>query len=73
VARSRLIAAFSDFLKPHPERNQGEFYPVARDALKTVFPCQAGLVRGRRHFNRRGTIWETAHAPVAGVANVGKG
>ena len=49
VARSRLIAAFSDFLKTHPERNQEEFYPVARDALKAAFPCQAGLVRGRRH------------------------
>ena len=49
VARSRLIAAFRDFLKTHPERNQEEFYPVARDALKAAFPCQAGLVRGRRH------------------------
>ena len=48
VARSRLIAAFSDFLKTHPERNQEEFYPVARDALKAAFPCQAGLVRGNR-------------------------
>jgi Rap1a immunity proteins len=48
VARSRLIAAFSDFLKTHPERNQEEFYPVARDALKVAFPCQAGLVRSRR-------------------------
>jgi DNA-binding transcriptional LysR family regulator len=49
VARSRLIAALRDFLKTHPERNQEEFYPVARDALKAAFPCQAGLVRGRRH------------------------
>ena len=48
VARSRLIAAFSDLLKTHPERNKEEFYPVAGDALKAAFPCQAGLVRGRR-------------------------
>jgi hypothetical protein len=48
VGRSRLIVAFSDFLKTHPERNQEEYYPVARDALKAAFPCQAGLVRGER-------------------------
>jgi hypothetical protein len=48
VTRSRLIAAFRDFLKTHPERNQEQFYPVSRDALKAVFPCQARLVRSRR-------------------------
>ena len=48
VARSRLIAAFRDFLKTHPERNQEQFYPVSRDALKAAFPCQARLARGRR-------------------------
>lgn len=48
VVRSRLIAAFRDFLKTHPERNQEEFYPVARDALKAAFPCQPALVRGKR-------------------------
>ena len=47
VARSRLIGAFRDFLKTHPERNQEQFYPVSKDALKAAFPCQARLVRGR--------------------------
>ena len=48
VARSRLIAAFSDFLRAHPERGQEEFYRVAQDALKAAYPCHAGLVRGER-------------------------
>ncbi len=45
--RSRLIAAFTDFAKAHPERSQEDFYPVARDALKAAFACQAGTVKGK--------------------------
>ncbi len=46
--RLRLVAAFAEFMKSHPERDQEDFYPVARDALKAAFPCPAGSTRPGR-------------------------
>ncbi len=45
--RSRLIAVFAEFAKRHPDRNQEDFYPVARDALKAAFPCRARSLRNK--------------------------
>jgi hypothetical protein len=44
TARSRLINAFVEFVKAHPDRGQQEFYPAARDALTAAFPCRAGAI-----------------------------
>ncbi len=45
--RFRLIAAFTEFMKRHPNRNEENFYPVARESLRSAFPCQAEPARGK--------------------------
>jgi hypothetical protein len=38
--RTELVAILVEYVKRHPERRHDDFFYVARDAIRAVFPCK---------------------------------
>ncbi len=43
LTREQMIRVFMAYAKKHPERNRDSFVSVAIDALRSVYPCKAGI------------------------------